>query len=70
MSRIVLPAAAPAPSFGIGHDGADQAGDLPRQERGDSIADLLELVCPRAAKQVIVGKGLETGGLPDGQAAA
>ena len=44
--------------------------NLPCQERWDGIPDLDILLGPVAEEQIVVGEGLQTGGLADCQAAA
>jgi hypothetical protein len=48
--------------------GFQKIRDLEGQVGGDCITDLFVLFSPRAAKEIIVWKGLKTCGLPDRQA--
>lgn len=45
-------------------------GDTPREQWRHRIPDLDVLLRPRTAEEIVVGKRLESGSLPDGQAAA
>lgn len=47
----------------------DNSCDMGSKIRGDGVSDLMVLGRPGTAKKVVVGKGLQTGRLANGQAA-